>query len=206
MAAVALPGFSREKTEAGFAQTNVLSKGPWRNGLLARRRRRRWQGRSVDANPPPAARGTRGRSFLILVRVPRTRCACGPGRLPFGTDKIFKELDSVALRGPDSSGVGQRISRDQACVDQCSFLDAAGYHVRHRRPPRLRRRRRHGFSEGPDRNVICTLPADGAFRRDNVILEKTGFGGLVRGRSAHWFAAGPAPNFLEFSRWWVQSA
>src|ERR1700732_1671348 len=178
MAAVALPGFSREKTDAGFAQTNFLSKGPWRNCLLARRRRRLWQGRSVDANPPPAARGTRGRSFLILVRVPRTRCAFGPGRLPLGTDKIFKELDSVALRGPDSSGVGQRISRDQACVDQCSFLDAAGYHVRHRRPPRSRRGRRHGFSEGPDHNVICILTADGAFLCLNVILEKTGFGGL----------------------------
>src|SRR3984893_14457835 len=203
MAAVALPGFSREKTDAGFAQTNFRSKGPWRNGLLAWQR---WQGRSVDANPPPAARGTRGRSFLILVRVPRTRCAFGPGRLPLGTDKIFEELDSVALRGQDSSDVGQRISRDQACVDQCSFLDTAGDRLCRWRPPRSRCGRRHGFSKGLGDNVICTLPVDGAFRRDNVILEKTGFGGVVRGGSAHWFAVGPALNFLEFPRRRVQSA
>ncbi len=76
----------------------------------------------------------------------------------------------------------------------------------HWRPPRSRRGRRPGFSEGPEHNVICSLPADGAFRRDNVIFEKTGFGGVVRGRNAHWFAAGPAPNFLEFPRRRVQSA
>ena len=159
---VALPRFRGKKTDAGVAQTNFRSDGPWRNGLLAWRR---WQGRSVDANPPPAARGTRRRSFLILVRVPRTRCAFGPGRLPLGTDKIFEELDSVALRGQDSSDVGQRISRDQACVDQCSFLDTASYRLRHWRPPRSRCGRRHGCrAKGPDHNVICTLPADGAFR------------------------------------------
>src|ERR1700720_665591 len=204
MAAVALPGFSREKTDAGFAQTNFRSNGPWRNGLLARWR---WQGRSVDANPPPAARGTRGSSFLILVRVPRTRCACGPGRLPLGIDKIFEELDSVALHGQDSSDVGQRISRDQACVDQCSFLDTASYHLFLWRPPRFCCGRRHGCrAKRPGHNAIYTVPADGAFRCDNVILEKTGFGGVVRGRSAPWLAVGPAPDFREFPGRRVQSA
>ena len=130
-------------------------------GETASSARRRWQGRSVDANPPPAARGTRGRSFLILVRVPRTRCAFGPGRLPLGTDKIFEELDSVALRGQDSSDVGQRISRDQACVDQCSFLDTAGYRLCHWRPPRSRCGRRPEVGKGPGHNVICTLPPAG---------------------------------------------
>ena len=38
---------------------------------------------------------------------------------------------------------------------------------------------RRGFTKRPERNVICTLPADGAFRRDNVILENTGFGRRV---------------------------
>ena len=119
--------------------------------------------------------------------------------------KFLKSWISVALRGQDSSDVGQRISRDQACVDHCPFLDTAGYRLCRWRPPRSRCGRRHGFSTGPGHNVISTLPADGAFRRDNVILEKTGFGEVVRGRSAHWFAVGPALNFLEFPRGRVQS-
>src|SRR5580693_4491176 len=41
-----------EKTDARFAPTNFRSNGPWRIGLLARRR---WQGRRVEAIPPPAA-------------------------------------------------------------------------------------------------------------------------------------------------------
>ncbi len=86
--------------------------------------------------------------------------------------KFLKSWISVALRGQDSSDVGQRISRDPACVDQCSFLDTASYRLRHRRPPRSRCGRRHGCrAKGPDHNVICTLPADGVFLCFNGILE-----------------------------------